>query len=302
MLIGPDVQPEFSVIIPTRDRREMLARAIASVLRQSYRSFELVVVDDGSVSPVRLPDGEAEHARLIRNPRSLGAARARNRGIDAAGGRLLCFLDDDDELHPDFLARTKDAFDLRPSASFSWCGVRFMDYAEGADSAGRIHLFESGPPAQLILDALSIGTGFGLTVRAECFAEIGGFDPAFRFTEDTEFLFRMLVAGHRPTVVEGALVKVHNHQGPRLTDLANAHARALECETLLASYRSFVNAHQEVGIRLMNHIAALRGGTISGSGAYLWARDASEAEERLIVAPPLAARSSVTSNPPNRSI
>jgi glycosyltransferase involved in cell wall biosynthesis len=286
----------------------MLERAIASVLRQSYGSFELIVVDDGSVAPARLPDDGAERSRLIRNPRSLGAARARNRGIAAAAGKLLCFLDDDDELHPDFLARTRDAFQSCPSASFSWCDVRFMDYADGKDSTGRIHTFESGPPAQLILDALSIGTGFGLTVRAECFAEIGDFDTAFRFTEDTEFLFRLLVAGYRPVVVKGALVTIHNHQGPRMTDLANAHARALECETLLASYRGFVSAHEEVGVRLMNHIVALRGGTVSGSGAYLWARDAAEAEERLeaedrlIAQSSMAAKSSATSNPPNRSI
>jgi glycosyltransferase involved in cell wall biosynthesis len=96
-----------SVVIPTLHRPAMLARALASVFRQTWQNIEVIVVVDG-------PDAETiallqtiEDPRLsvIANPQSLTAAGARNAGIDRAKGEWIAFLDDDDEWHSDKLVK-----------------------------------------------------------------------------------------------------------------------------------------------------------------------------------------------------
>jgi glycosyltransferase involved in cell wall biosynthesis len=94
--------PNVSIVIPTRDRPRLVSRAIASALAQTTPDFEILVVDDGSVEPVRPPDDG--RVRVIRQERPRGPCAARNLAMTAARGRWITFLDDDDELEPDMLA------------------------------------------------------------------------------------------------------------------------------------------------------------------------------------------------------
>jgi glycosyltransferase involved in cell wall biosynthesis len=96
--------PAVSVIIPAYNAEAFLARAIRSVEAQSFRDFELIVIDDGST------DGTADVARGFGRVRCvrgdhLGAGTARNRGLEEAGGDLVAFLDADDEWLPEKLER-----------------------------------------------------------------------------------------------------------------------------------------------------------------------------------------------------
>lgn len=96
--------PYFSIIIPTRNRPELLRRAIKSVVAQNFQDFELIVVDDHSDYDVEkgiimIAD---DRIKLISNYGRERSA-ARNKGIAESSGRYVCFLDDDDEYLPDFL-------------------------------------------------------------------------------------------------------------------------------------------------------------------------------------------------------
>lgn len=97
----------ISVIIPVRDRVELVGRAINSVIAQSHRDFELIVVDDGSVDGTadRVQSEYGERLELLRLPQSKGVSAARNHGIGVARGEWLAFLDSDDAWHPDKLAQ-----------------------------------------------------------------------------------------------------------------------------------------------------------------------------------------------------
>ena len=96
-----------SVIIPTLHRPALLRRALASVLRQTWRDLEVIVVVDGpdrdTIAVLRTIDDR--RLSVIENPHSLTAAGARNAGMDRAKGDWIAFLDDDDEWAPEKLAR-----------------------------------------------------------------------------------------------------------------------------------------------------------------------------------------------------
>ena len=122
---SPDTSPLFSVVIPVFNRQNFIARAIESVLSQTFKEFELIVVDDGST------DNTAKIAarypiRLLRQP-NRGVAAARNAGIKAARGQIIAFLDSDDEWkkehldihynffhkHPDYLIHQTEEIWIR---------------------------------------------------------------------------------------------------------------------------------------------------------------------------------------------
>src|SRR5688572_2640316 len=104
MMSSKDLQ--HSIVIPTYNRPELLARSVRSVLAQSTAHFELIIVDDGSATDIDTHFPSALDARItiLRSPIHSGVAAARNLGIRASRGRWISFLDDDDEYLPSFLA------------------------------------------------------------------------------------------------------------------------------------------------------------------------------------------------------
>jgi hypothetical protein len=121
-----------SVVLPTRDRPDLLVRAIDSVLGQSHHHWELLVVDDGDDRErvARLVDGLADpRVRYVESERR-GSAAARNAGLAAATGSLVAYLDDDNVMQPSWLRAVAWAFDRWPDASWAY-GARV--YASSTD-------------------------------------------------------------------------------------------------------------------------------------------------------------------------
>lgn len=248
---------EFSVIIPTHNRQEMLSRAIASVAIEAQGAVEVIVVDDGSN-----PEAEVESSAniiLLRQECSSGPGAARNRGISFARGRWISFLDDDDELLPEFFSAMKQSIAANPQVDFFWSSVEFLNYAEGRPNGSSHRIFKEGfvDRQDMFVEALSIGTGFGLTVKASCFQQIGSFDTSFSITEDIEFIMRMLASGLLGASVPTLGVRVHNHCGTRLTDAAYNQRRASQCAQLLALYPEFIGRNDRVARQLRAHINSL---------------------------------------------
>jgi glycosyltransferase involved in cell wall biosynthesis len=104
---------QITVVIATHNRPALLREAIASIEAQSFREWEIVVVDDGSQPPVdleSLSETDVERIRLLRHEVPHGPSGARNTGMRAATGNLVTFLDDDDLFKPDALKRIDSAF------------------------------------------------------------------------------------------------------------------------------------------------------------------------------------------------
>ena len=121
--------PTVSLIVPCFNRPTLLAKAVISVKCQTYSSWELIIVDDGS-GPDTLAylDGLVADERItvIRSDHR-GTAVARNRGLDQATGEYIAFLDSDDCLWPDYLARQVEGLEAMPGIDWSYTGFRHVD-------------------------------------------------------------------------------------------------------------------------------------------------------------------------------
>jgi glycosyltransferase involved in cell wall biosynthesis len=100
----------FSVVIPTRNRRELLARALKSVRAQSSAPLEVIVVDDGSTDDTLEFLATQADVQVARSP-GRGPGAARNAGAGLAAGEYLAFLDSDDLWFPWTLAAMAEAID-----------------------------------------------------------------------------------------------------------------------------------------------------------------------------------------------
>jgi hypothetical protein len=109
--------PTVAVIVPTKNRPDLLEQALTSVTGQTLQPSEIIVVDDGSTPPVDSDALRARHGpnvRVLRNETSMGLAFSRHRGVDEAGAEHILHLDDDDLLAPDALAQCVAALQANP--------------------------------------------------------------------------------------------------------------------------------------------------------------------------------------------
>lgn len=172
-------QPLFSIVVPTRDRPELLAEALRSVVEQSLPDFECIVVDDGGSAPISLP-GDPRF-RVVRRKVAGGPAAARNTGVEGAEGRFVAFLDDDDLYRPARLADVRSALETNPVAvCWRTGGYRRLD----------------GDVSDVILDDLVPHLG-QVALRRDI---VPRFDEAFLASEDVEWWLRLARAAPVVTV------------------------------------------------------------------------------------------------------
>lgn len=127
-LVPPRDGPLISIVLATRDRPQLLARAIPSVLAQRYERWQLVVVDDGTEPGTREVVGAVDDKRvlLVEGPRR-GLGAARNAGLDRAAGEVICYLDDDNAMHPTWLQAVAHVFTERTDVDVAY-GISIAEH------------------------------------------------------------------------------------------------------------------------------------------------------------------------------
>ena len=123
------ITPLVSVIIPTHNRPDLLLEALASVDAQTMTDWQVIIVDDGSIPAVNEQQIQAQLGtkfQVIRHPAAQGGPAAKNTGVNAATGRYLAFLDDDDLFAPTFLANAIEALEANPQITTLFMGVDFF--------------------------------------------------------------------------------------------------------------------------------------------------------------------------------
>ncbi len=208
-------RPMVSAIIPVRNGASFLADAVASIQAQNYPGIEIIVVDDGSTDDIqdvlrRLPAA----IRYIRQEPS-GPAAARNRGILAAKGELIAFLDVDDLWPPDNLNLMVDALSGKPGRDVVQGYAQIM---RQMPDAGRYEFF--GSPRDVFPNYLGAGL-----YRRTAFDRVGMLDEGMTFGEDVEWFYRARAAGLDIERLEQISLLVRRHdrnmtRGKTAEDLA----------------------------------------------------------------------------------
>ena len=178
---GAPFAPLVSVVMPVRDRAHCVARAIDGVLAQTYRNFELIVVDDGSTDGTAdVVAGYGDAVKLIRQPAG-GPYQARNRGVAAARGELIALADSDDVWLPQKLEAQVPLM-RRPEVGLVFGDTVIEGDTGAAAWPAAATAFRASPPRRGRAAAALAWRNFVPTctvlVRRSCLAEIGGF-PAW---------------------------------------------------------------------------------------------------------------------------
>jgi glycosyltransferase involved in cell wall biosynthesis len=195
--------PEVSVIIPTYNRRAMVCEAIESVLAQSVREFELIVIDDGSTDGTDEELARLGEAVRVERIEHCGAAGARNRGVEMARAPLIAFLDSDDLWAATKLDRQL-AF-MRDNRECAISQTNEMWIRNGRRvNPGLRHRKRAG---DIFTDSLRtcLISMSATMMRAELFRSLGGFDESMDAAEDYDLWLRILI-DHEAGLLDEPLV------------------------------------------------------------------------------------------------
>lgn len=220
--------PFISVIIPARDPGKMLEDCLAPFQAASYPAFEVLVVDDASSPPVKLPGSSSERFRLLHLSMGSGPAVARNEGAEKAKGDVLLFIDTDVVVGDDCLERVAGFFRESGGRPRGLTGVQAvrMGYRNFSSRYKNLWMRYSflRAPEESALFYTSIGA-----VPRKLFREMGGFDRRYRSPslEDTDFGNRIWARGGRIKIIKDLEVR-HNKYYSLAGLLKNDFLRASE--------------------------------------------------------------------------
>lgn len=214
--------PRFSVVIPTRNRRILLEETLASVWAQTFRDFEVIVVDDGST------DETAEYLKSLGDRvqtvhrEGIGPGAARNAGAEIATGEYLAFLDSDDLWFPWTLAVFDQIVTTHRPALMCTSFRAFEHPGELADAhAGEVKVqaftnYYATWPLQL-----AVGAGM-IAIKKSEFSRVGGFTTERINLEDHDLTLRLGTASGFVQIVQPLTLGWRNHDSRTTGNIAKS--------------------------------------------------------------------------------
>lgn len=231
--------PEISVIIPTRNRCAFLRRAIQSVRNQTFRDFDIIVVNDGST------DDTSEYLSSLKEPSlrsielsvSSGGGYARNTGIENSRSPFIAFLDDDDEWEPSKLQEQMETIE-RNKVDLVHTGIncyradgRFLKYVFMTPSFD--DRFKS------MMNDNYLGGTSSILVRKPSLEKAGIFDPELPALQDWDLYVRLIKTGCTVHGINKPLVKYHIVDSTKNVSLSFARYKKAS-NHLKKKYRDFL--------------------------------------------------------------
>ncbi|NEP63683.1 MAG: glycosyltransferase [Symploca sp. SIO2G7] len=221
--------PNVSVVIPTYNRITMLKEALRSVLAQTFEgTIEIIVIDDNSQdgTPQTIQE-QYPQIRLITCTKNGGPSAARNKGIKAAQGSYIAFLDSDDLWEPDYLKTQINALAQNNRIYFAVSDLWLWETEQNR----RFHRPQGMHPdyTSLLHHLLAAGSFIHTPSAAVfprwVFEQVGGFDQSLRFGEDTDLYIRLLLKGYRPIFTQKILVIRRKHSQGQAIEAKNLDLR-----------------------------------------------------------------------------
>ena len=184
-----DSAPSVTVVITTYNDAEFLPEALASVMAQQRPADEIIVVDDGSDQSPEPILADFPQVIFLRKSNG-GLSSARNVGLRAARSRYITFLDADDRYEPNALRVGLACFAQKPDAAMVYGGHRRIGVDGRPLSADHVRAAGSDVYADLLITNF-IGMHATVLYRRDILLEVGGFEEAFRMSEDYDLYLRL---------------------------------------------------------------------------------------------------------------
>jgi glycosyltransferase involved in cell wall biosynthesis len=226
-----EARSDVSVIIPFYNREKYIDEAIQSVLAQTLKPLEIIIVNDCSRDSSRkYLDRFADVCTIVDLKKNVGLAGSRNAGIRAARGRFIALLDDDDIWMPEKLAVQRKHMEEHPECTMVHSRVCAF-YTNAPD-----HIFGRFDPWQPMSLAQALRDEYWavpstMMFRTAAIRGIDGFDQRFRECEDRDFLIRVCAAGYRVEGIPEPLIRfrrtLHGSLSEQYWTMFRAHFRVV---------------------------------------------------------------------------
>ena len=212
----------ISVVIPLYNKAHTIVNTLSTVLGQTYRDFEVIIVNDGSTdNGVEVIRSHFNDPRIrIISQKNAGVSAARNRGVDEANGEYIAFLDADDEWLPEYLETLFDAFIDYPQADMVGCASYHKNFETGEVSANALidKFYGKAVHVNYFVNPDKM-THIGATViRKASFLKVGGFDVKLKNNEDVLLQGSIAMNGYFVYVGQCLHVYVGNVKGQATSD------------------------------------------------------------------------------------
>lgn len=207
------MDPLVSVIIVNYSGRKYVEHCVRSVLKSTYPSLEVIVADNGStddsVPILRREFGQDKRFKVVEIGENKGPAFARNRGVEAAYGKYIAFLDNDTEPAPSWLEPLVETLESNPTIGACQCKLLLMNERNKIDYVGDYisnlgFLVQRVPSGEIDAgqadsrDEILSAKSAAMIIRSDVFREIGGFDEDyFIYVEETDLGWRTWLRGYR---------------------------------------------------------------------------------------------------------
>lgn len=229
----------ISVIIPTYNRVNYLRISVNSVIQQTYKNIEIIIVDDCSTDNTEniINRVQDKRIRYLRNKENIGAGASRNRGIKEAKGEFIAFLDDDDEWLPKKLEKQMLLFNLLPDDyGLVYCG--HIIYDMNGDLIGRKKSQYRGNVLREILNGCILGGSTPL-IRKTVFSKVGYNNSNLKSSIDWEMWIR-IAENYKFDFVDEYLVKYIIHEDQISTKRKN---RIEDLELIYKSHKKLLKLY-----------------------------------------------------------
>lgn len=240
--------PKVSVVIPCYNLGQYLNEAIHSVLNQTFRDFEIIVVNDGStdIETIKVLNSITNPLIKIIHTNNQGLANARNNGISQAIGKFILPLDADDKIANTYLEKAVNILEESPEIGIVYCQAKILN---GEISSWDLPEYQL---PRILLDNLIFCSAFFLREDWEL---VGGYKPSMKYGwEDYEFWLSIIDLGKRVYRLPEFLF----YYRKRSDSMANEMSR----EQVFYSYKEIVRNHQKLYINnidaIFEHIYSLR--------------------------------------------
>jgi glycosyltransferase involved in cell wall biosynthesis len=221
---------------------EVISEAINSVLNQTYKNFEIIVIDDGSSDKTKEIINNLSHNISYYYQSNAGPSAARNNGISRANGNYIAFLDADDMWLPEKLECQVDIISKNPKVKLVACG-----YQEISDDGHTIHdqlIRKNYKQKKKLIRVLSTsqlipGSSSGVLIDKDCFNKLGVFDESLKIGEDWDMWLRIALVYDVFFIEKVLLVirKIKNKPGYRVASNEEIYVSKMIEKTVPKQYR-----------------------------------------------------------------